>query len=242
MTRRRGAGRGGRWVGAGALATAVLVVGAVPAGAWPRSDVDGEAVDGAVRRVLRDPAFTASQENWLTRLREDVRQWFLERLADLFDSGAGTVLAWALVGLAVVVGLLVVVRATRGLRRGAVAEGGPAAVVVTRRPATDWLADARAAREAGDLAEAVRCGYRAVVAGLATEDALEEVPGRTVGEYRAQVRTRRPERADAFAAASEVFERVWYAQRPATDADVGRVLDVADATTGVRRVAAGGAR
>lgn len=241
MTRRRGPGRGGRVATAGTLAVAGLVLAAVPAAAWPRSGQDGDAVDRSVRQVLRDPAFTASQENWLSRLRDDVRQWFLERLADLFDSGAGTVLAWTLVGLAVVVGLLVVVRATRGLRRGAVAAEGPAAVVVTRRPASDWLADARAARGAGDLAEAVRCGYRAVVAGLAAEDALEEVPGRTVGEYRAQVRDRRPERADAFAAASEVFERVWYAQRPATDADVGAVLGVAEDAGGRRRAPVGGA-
>lgn len=212
-----------------AVAVTTLLATTGRARAWPRSGVDGGEVDGAIRRVLDDPAFTASQGNWLTRLRDDVRQWFLERLADLFDSGAGTVLAWALVGLAVVVGVLVLVRALGGFRRGATADTGPEAVRITRRPATDWLADARAARAAGDLAEAVRCGYRAVVASLAAEDALEEVPGRTVGEYRAQVRQRRPDRVDAFAAASEVFERVWYAQRPADEGDVDVVLDVAGA-------------
>ncbi len=211
-----------------------------PVLAWPRSTVDGDEVGRTVDRILRDPAFTASQETWLSRLRDDVRQWFLERLASLFDSGAGTVLAWGLVGLAVVVGALLVVRAVVVLRRGAVAEDGPQAVVITRRPAADWLADARAAREAGDLAEAVRCGYRAVVAGLAGEGALEEVPGRTVGEYRRQVAAGRPDRVEAFARASEVFERVWYARRAASAEDVDTVLAVAT-DTGTRRARPAGA-
>lgn len=227
MTR---SGRGGRTTAASvAVGTglAAWLAGAAPAAAWPRSTVDGGQVDRTIDDVLRQPAFTASQESWLSRLRDDIRQWFLERLADVFDSGAGTVLAWTLVGLAVIVGILVVVRATRGLRRGAVADAGPPAVRITRRPAADWLGDARAARDAGDLAEAVRCGYRAVVAGLAREGALEEVPGRTVGEYRAQVQRYRPERVEPFGQASEVFERVWYARRPASDPDVDVVLAVA---------------
>jgi hypothetical protein len=215
------------------------VAARTPAGAWPRSTVDGDEVRGTVDRVLRDPAFTASRENWLSRLRDDVRQWILERLADVFESGAGTVLAWGLVALAVLVGVLVLVRATRGLRRGAVAPGGPAAVVVTRRPATEWLDDARAARSAGDLAEAVRCGYRAVVAGLARRGAVEEVPGRTVGEYRAQVARSRPDEAADFGRASEVFERVWYARRDASPDDVDVVLGVAEATAGGPRTPTG---
>lgn len=197
--------------------------------ALPRATVDGDEVDRTVQEVLRDPAFTASQDTWLARLRDDLRQWFFERLTALFDSGAGTVLAWTLVGLAVVVGVLVVVRATRGLRRGAVTDDGPPAVRITRRPASDWLADARAARAAGDLPEAVRCGYRAVVAGLAADGALEEVPGRTVGEYRAQVAAQRPDRVEPFGDASEVFERAWYARRPVDDTDVDTVLRVAEA-------------
>ncbi len=216
-----------RWgsLGAATVGTCLLVI--TPALAWPRSTVDGDVVDRTIEQVLREPAFTTARPSWLARLRDDIRQWFFERLAALFDSGAGTVLAWTLVGLAVVVGAMVVVRALRDVRRGAVAEGGATAVTISRRPAADWLADARAARDAGDLAEAVRCGYRAVVAGLATTGALDEVPGRTVGEYRGQVREHQPDRLDDFVRASDVFERVWYARRAADPHDVTTVLDVA---------------
>jgi hypothetical protein len=203
--------------------------------AWPRSSADADEVRRTVEDVLREPAFTAAQDTWLAGLRDDIRQWFLERLQDLFSSGAGTVLAWVLVGLAVVVGLAVAVRALQGTRRGATASDGPAAVVVSRRPPADWLADARAAQAAGDLGEAVRCGYRAVVASLAGAGALEEVPGRTVGEYRTQVADHRPDRLDDFTRASDVFERVWYARRPATGDDVRAVVTVAEALADGRR-------
>lgn len=235
--------RSARWGSLGVAAVGTWLLVATPALAWPRSTFDGDVVDRTVEQVLREPAFTTARPSWLARLRDDIRQWFFERLAALFDSGAGTVLAWSLVGLAVVVGVLVVVRALRDVRRGAVAEGGATAVTVSRRPAADWLADARAARDAGDLAEAVRCGYRAVVAGLATTGGLDEVPGRTVGEYRTQVRENQPERLDDFLRASDVFERVWYARRGADPDDVTTVLDVAThvAPRGARPTAGAGA-
>lgn len=235
--------RSGRRGTVATVAMATWLLAAAPVLAWPQPTVDGGVADRTAEQILREPAFTTARPSWLARLRDDVRQWFIDRLAGLFESGAGTVLAWSLVGLAVVVGLLVAVRALRGVRRGAVAEEGLTAVTVSRRPATDWLADARAAREDGDLSEAVRCGYRAVVAGLAASGDLDEVPGRTVGEYRAQVRTNRPQRLDAFTRASDVFERVWYARRAADQGDVDAVLGVADevASAGSRAPARAGA-
>lgn len=232
----------GRWGTVATVATGTWLLTVVPAVAWPRSTVDGDVADRTVEQVLREPAFTTARRSWLARLRDDARQWFIDRLAALFESGAGTVLAWSLVGLAVVVGVLVAARALRDVRRGAAAEQGVTAVTVTRRPAADWLADARAARDDGDLDEAVRCGYRAVVAGLAASGDLDEVPGRTVGEYRAQVRANQPPRMDGFARASDVFERVWYARRPADREDVDTVLAVADQVAPARpraRAAAG---
>lgn len=221
----------GRWGTVAAVATGTWLLGVLPAAAWPQPTVDGGVADRTVEQILQEPAFTTARRSWLARLRDDIRQWVIDRLASLFESGAGTVLAWSLVGLAVLVGVLVAVRALRDVRRGAVAEEGVTAVTVTRRPAADWLADARAARDDGDLAEAVRCGYRAVVAGLAASGGVDEVPGRTVGEYRAQVRSNEPRRLDDFTRASDVFERVWYARRPPHPDDVDTVLAVADEVT-----------
>lgn len=219
---------------AGAVAVGWLVAAASVAGALPRSEVDGGTVDRTVDDVLRHRDFSAVEQSWLERLREDVRQWFLERLADLFSSGAGTVLAWVLIGAAVLLAVAVGVAVARGMRRGARADDPVPSVVVTRRAPTDWLADARAAQDAGDHAEAVRCAYRAVVARLASHGAVEEQPGRTVGEYRSQLQRRAATRLDEFTRASDVFERVWYARRPATSDDVETVVGVADALAGGR--------
>lgn len=218
----------------GAVTAAWLAVTATAGLAWPRSEVDPGAVDRTVDEVLRHRDFAAAEQGWLERLREDVRQWFLERLASVFESGAGTVIAWVLIGAAVVLAVVVGVAVTRGMRRGARAEVDTPSVVVTRRPATDWLADARAAEAAGDHAEAVRCGYRAVIALLANLGEVEEQPGRTVGEYRAQLAERATPRLDEFRRASDVFERVWYARRPASEDDVAVVVGVADGLAAAR--------
>lgn len=189
--------------------------------------LDGATVDRAVTDVLTRPEFANAQRSWFAELRERIRTWFLERLADVFGSEAGPLIAWALVALVVLVAVVVLVRAFRGLRRGGDLATTPAVTIVTPRRPQEWLADARAARERGDRAEAVRCAYRAVVAFLAARGDLDEVPGRTVGEYRQQLAGTAPARVTSFARASDVFERVWYARRPATDDDVDRVLAVA---------------
>lgn len=217
-----------------AVALAHRVLAAPAVGALPRSEVEPGTVDRTVDDVLRHRDFAAVEQSWLERLREDVRQWFLERLADLFSSGAGTVLAWVLFGVAVFVAVAVGVAVAGRMRRGARADAPVPSVVVTRRPPTDWLADARAAEAAGDHAEAVRCAYRAVVALLASRGAVEEQPGRTVGEYRSQLQRRAATRLDDFTRASDVFERVWYARRPATSDDVATVVGIADGLAGGR--------
>jgi hypothetical protein len=178
--------------------------------------------------VLGRPAFANARPGLLARVRDAVQTWILERLSELFGSGAGGVVAWSLIGLAALALVAILIRLVVGVRgAGDVADRVDVTVAPVRRP-DEWVAEARAARDRGAIADAVRFGYRAVVASLARRGDLDEVPGRTVGEYRRQVAARAPERTASFAAASEVFERVWYARRAATQDDVDAVLDVAD--------------
>lgn len=204
----------------------------LPVWALPAPSVDGDEVDRTVTDVLTRPEFANARPGWFQQLRERIRTWFLERLADLFGSEAGTAIAWGLVALAALVAILVLARVVMVMRRGGDTEQGPAVTVTRPRRPAEWLADARAARDRGERAEAVRCAYRAVVALLAERGAVEEVPGRTVGEYRRQVASRAPQHTAPFAEASDVFERIWYARRPAADDDVQRVLTIADALDG----------
>lgn len=200
--------------------TSVAVLAAPP---------DGGAVDRAVERVLLRPEFAGARKSWLARLRDNVQSWVVEQLARLFEGGTGSLIAWTIVAVVAVVAAILLFRLVRSVRRTAVVPAGTQVAIHIERSPAAWLAEAEAALRGGRIAEAVRCAYRAVVARLALLGAVEEVPGRTVGEYRQQVTARRPEFADAFTTASDVFERVWYARRPADAGDVDTVVTTARA-------------
>ncbi len=113
---------------------------------------------------------------------------------------------------------------------------GVAAVAVARRGAAEWRADAEAAERAGQWRQALRCRYRALVAELADRGLVEEVAGRTAGEYRVELATSAPSAAPSFAGATELFERAWYSGWPTGEAEAARFRGLAD------EVLAGGRR
>jgi hypothetical protein len=95
-----------------------------------------------------------------------------------------------------------------------------------RRPAADWRAEAEAHERAGAWRPAVRCRYRALVAELAARGLVDEVPGRTAGEYRHQVRRNLPDAAADFAGATELFELAWYGRAEPGAPEASRVREL----------------
>jgi hypothetical protein len=91
-----------------------------------------------------------------------------------------------------------------------------------RRPAAEWRAEAEAHETAGRWRPALRCRYRALVADLASRGLVEEVPGRTTGEYRRQVDAAVPDVAPAFDGATLLFEGAWYGGRDTGADDAAR--------------------
>lgn len=157
----------------------------------------------------------------------------LDRAGELLSTvlggvgGGSPVLAWAVV--AVVAGglALVVWRAVRALQR----DGrtlGEVAVDGRRRPAADWRAEAAAHEAAGRWRDALRCSWRAMVADLAARGLVEEVPGRTTGEYRAHLRRSLPLGAEPFGRATRLFEDAWYAAVEVGPAEAAQVRALAD--------------
>lgn len=71
----------------------------------------------------------------------------------------------------------------------------------------------------GRYKEAVRERLRAVVRELVEREVLEYRPGWTVTELARMAGQARPATAAPLAAASEVFSRIWYGQRPALASD-----------------------
>jgi hypothetical protein len=96
------------------------------------------------------------------------------------------------------------------------------------RPAADWRAEAERHEQAGEWRKALRCRYRALVAELAARGLLEEVPGRTAGEYRTELGDSLPSAAPSFRGATDLFEGAWYGRRPTSETDAVRFRELAD--------------
>ena len=95
------------------------------------------------------------------------------------------------------------------------------AVDRSREP-VNWRAEAEAHRAAGRFRDSLRCRYRALVGDLARRGLIDEIPGRTTGEERAQLRVVRPESSDPFEAAADLFDEAWYGLVPVGAADDDR--------------------
>jgi hypothetical protein len=207
-------------------------------GVLPPSTVDPDTARRTVEEVLRRPEYAELSPSWWDRFTEAFRRAVGELLADLAGTGTGSAVGWII--LAVIVGVVgwLLWRWGRSVRREGAAQVATTADV-GRAPAA-WIADAQEHERAGRWRDAVRCRYRALVADLAAAGRLEEVPGRTTGEYLARLREARPDAAEPFAAATGVFERAWYGQDDVDAQDVEAVREAAGATVlaaGMRRSA-----
>ena len=101
-------------------------------------------------------------------------------------------------------------------------------VVIDRsREPRGWREEADAHRSAGRYRDALRCRYRALVGDLARRGLLDEIPGRTTGEERSELRTSAPSAVPSFSEAVDLFDAAWYGRlevRP-TDDDRFQQLD-----------------
>lgn len=184
--------------------------------ALPPLQVPPEEIREITREVLSRPAYADLRRNALERWLEDLRLRLAEFLVDLLGSASGSVLAWVIAGLGALVLVVLAVAVLRRLRwePTSAAEGAEP----RGREAADWAREAAEHEAAGRWREAVRARFRVLTATLVARGVLDDVPGTTVGEYRAAIRRSAPGLAGPFDAAADVFERVWYAHAPA-DAD-----------------------
>lgn len=184
--------------------------------ALPDPVVDPETVRRTVDEVLAQPEYAPLEPG----LVERALGWLAEQVGRLVEliarGGAGGLVAALLVLAGVVVVVVLAARFTRRLRRDPGAEA-PVAGEVGRR-AADWHADAAEHEAAGRWRPALRCRYRALVAELAADGLVDEVPGRTTGEYLRQACAALPAAAEPLAAATAAFDAAWYGHA-AVDAD-----------------------
>lgn len=153
------------------------------------------------------------------------------------DLSALSLLLWVLLGAAVVLLIVLLVRraGTSTHHRHAedddddgddVVEERVVAIDRSREP-RDWRAEADEHRRAGRFRDALRCRYRALVGDLARRGVIDEIPGRTTGEHRLQMREVRPGVAARFDEAAELFDGAWYGHYDVDATDDDRFVTLA---------------
>jgi hypothetical protein len=174
---------------------------------------------------------------------ERIIEWILERLRDLFDrvptpdtptartpGGGDTVLAWlvvaALVGL--VVFLLTRWRRGASLRRRDKRDPLVVTEREARREPDEWLAEAERLEQAGHWKAALRCRFRALIGELIERGVVRDLPGRTSGEFRVEIRRSARDLAGPFNQASVLFDAAWYGDLPTGPAESATFQRLAD--------------
>lgn len=113
----------------------------------------------------------------------------------------------------------------------------PRAIDHRRQPA-QWRAEADEHRRAGRFRDALRCRYRALVGDLARRGLIDEIPGRTTGEERAQMGEVAPRAEEPFSEAADLFDKAWYGHLTVDERDDDRLAaldrDVLQRTAGGR--------
>jgi len=195
--------------------------------------VNAEEIRQLADDILARPEFAQPEPSLLERVRDWFEDLIGRMLEAAFSGSAGSVAGWLVLLVAIVAIVWFATRVGRtvqgrGGRVGVHVEG-----VHRRRPA-EWRAEAEVLETEGQWKAALRCRYRALVGDLIADGLLEDVAGRTTGEYRRDLALRAPDRAEAFSAATELFELAWYADRPTGPDQSRRFQDLAGAITGVR--------
>ena len=192
-------------------------------GALPAPDPD--TVRGVAQRILARAEFQQAPQSPIDRLRH----WIATQIARAVAAGlSGRATVLGVILLILIAGLVVVlaVRFSRSLQRDA--RRGQVVVGLPGRAPAEWWAEAAACDARGDHRGALRARYRALVAELAVRRLIDEVPGRTTGEYRAAVAVALPDAADPFGGATELFEAAFYGDRATGPTDSAALTALAD--------------
>ena len=183
--------------------------------------IDADRIREATREVLARPAYDELDqtlpEQWFERARAIVADLVDAVLGTAAAGGVGQVVAVVLVAIVLVAAVLLLL----GLRRRDEVE--TVVELADRVDAAAALADAERARASGDLHEAVRARYGALVLALAEAGVVAGRPGLTVGEVDAAVAVGAPTAAGQVGTAGRVLADVVYGHVTPTEADDDRV-------------------
>jgi len=187
-------------------------------------DVEFAKAKAEAAQVLAGTEFgQAEQPSWWDR--QVAKFWTAVALIFTGIGALGEATPWMGTALEVVfylgaaVGLLLLVQRALARQRLAISlAGGAAAASAWDKEAADWaaLADQCAAQQ--EWREAVHCLYWAAIVRLEARRAWRHNPTRTPREYVRLLKAGSPQRG-ALGGLTQIFERVWYGLREASDED-----------------------
>jgi len=199
----------------------------------PPPEHDPAEVDRRIDDILSRPEFQPPERTWLRRVWDGFVEW----LRSLFNAdddvpeitevpvesggggGPGALIAYLLLAAVLLLAAWVVWRLVRDRTPRAKSDtGGDPGVSIDideHRSAADWRERANELEADGRWKDAVRAWLRWGIAGLVDREVLEDVPGRTTGEYRRYVARHEPDLDADFDRATRLFDEVWYADRAA---------------------------
>jgi Domain of unknown function (DUF4129) len=207
---------------AGTAAVPVMVALRAGPGAG-RPFIGRQAAQRLARTELSKPIY--HQHLTLVQL---ILRYVTDFLSHLFGRATAVPGGWwglvALAALAVigVAGLLAWIGPVRRRHRGA----RPLAAPGQARTARDHRLAAARLAQAGDYAQAIAEGVRAIAAELEERGALPPRTGRTADEFAAEAGQLLPAQARALASAATLFDEVCYGRRPGSQAGYQRIREL----------------
>jgi hypothetical protein len=168
-------------------------------------------------RILADPEFGAvSGPNWLDRLKQRIANFFLDVLRRIFSSSAvpaiGDVVVYGLIGIALLALFYWIFRTLRD--NAGVETLLPGTLAVSGKEWGVWMAEARAAADAGRWRDAVHLAYWAGISYLETQGWWPPDRARTPREY-LRLLPAASQHSPALRELTRNFEVVWYGTQPA---------------------------
>jgi hypothetical protein len=182
--------------------------------------------------ILQRPEFHRNES-----LLERIGNWIGDLFSKItFGLGGGPGFLGNLVAIVMLAGIAILavllVRSLLGRTRSPKAEADDELTIELEdgRQAIDWRRDAEQFEAAGQWREAMRARYRELVRSLVEDGVLDDVPGRTTGEYRSEFVAARGPQAAPFIELTEIFEAVWYGGLDTGAADSQRFRTLAEAS------------
>lgn len=195
--------------------------------------IAGDPGRDEVEDVMSAPEFQYPKS-----LMERIGDWVAERFegtvdevpavdapAGSFNGGAGSLIGWLIIILAVAAVVAIIVLAFRHWVPRQRDDDEPLSDIEVEhaRSAGDWAGDAAGYEAAGDWKLAMRARYRELVRTLVDRRQVADLAGRTTRELLDDLTSTTPAAAEEFESACLLFELPWYADVPTGAAENHRM-------------------